>query len=551
MNELTQETAAPEVMEFDVVIVGAGPSGLSAAIRLRQLAAEKGKEISVCVVEKGSEVGAHTLSGAVLEPRALNELIPDWKEKGAPLNTPATDDRFMFLTPKKAFRLPTPPQMNNHGNYIVSLGNVCRWLAQQAEALGVQIFPGFPARQVLFDEKGNVNGVLTGEFGRAKNGEKKDSYQPPMALKGKYTLFAEGCRGSLTRGLETKFNLRQNAQPQTYGIGIKELWEIKPENHKAGTVWHSVGWPMDMKTYGGSFLYHLENNQVAIGYVIGLDYENPYLTPFKEFQRFKNHPEVRKVLLGGKRIAYGARALNEGGYQSIPQLVFPGGATIGCAAGFLNVPKIKGTHTAMKSGMLAAESVADALLANRANDVLETYPEKIKASWIYPELKAVRNIRPAFRFGLLAGLVYSALDTFLLRGKAPWTFKHHADNTCLKPAKECTPIAYPAPDNEVSFDLLSSVFISNTNHEEDQPAHLTLKDAAVPVSYNLELYDGPEQRYCPAGVYEFVKGENGAPRLQINAQNCVHCKTCDIKDPSQNIVWVTPEGGGGPNYPNM
>jgi electron-transferring-flavoprotein dehydrogenase len=539
-----------ETMEFDVVIVGAGPSGLSAAIRLKQLAAEKGREVNVCIVEKGSEVGAHILSGAVLEPRTLNELIPDWKEKGAPLHTPVTADRFMFLTRRRALRLPTPPQMKNHGNYIISLGNFCRWLGQQAESLGVQIFPGFPARHVDYDAAGNVCGILTGEFGRAKDGHKKDTYQPPMRLRAKYTLFAEGCRGSLTRGLEEKFGLRKESGPQTYGIGIKELWEVKPEHHKPGTVWHSIGWPLDQATYGGSFLYHAENNQVAIGFVIGLDYQNPHLVPFKEFQRFKTHPEVSRVLAGGKRISYGARALNEGGFQAIPQLVFPGGALIGCAAGFLNVAKIKGTHTAMKSGMLAAESVF-AALGSGAAPVLADYPEKLKASWVWKELKGVRNIRPSFRLGLWAGLLYSAIDTYLFFGRAPWTFRHHADHTCLKKAKDCQPISYPAPDNQLTFDLLSSVYVSNTNHEEDQPAHLTLKDPAVPTAINLPQFAGPEQRYCPAGVYEFIKGEGVAEKLQINAQNCVHCKTCDIKDPTQNIVWVTPEGGGGPNYPNM
>ncbi|NDF11734.1 MAG: electron transfer flavoprotein-ubiquinone oxidoreductase [Proteobacteria bacterium] len=538
-----------DAMEFDVVIVGAGPAGLAAAIKLRQLATAASKEISVCVIDKASEIGAHTLSGAVVETRAIDELIPDWKEKGAPFHTPVVEDRFLFLTKKHAFKLPTPPQMHNTGNYIVSLGNVCRWLGTQAEALGVQIFPGFAARQLLI-ENGRVNGIITGEFGRSKSGEKKESYQAPMKLKGKYTLFAEGCRGSLARELEAQFKLRAPDAPQTYGIGIKELWEVQPDKHKPGLVMHSVGWPLDTETYGGSFLYHLENNQVAVGYVIGLDYRNPYLTPFKEFQRFKTHPAIRSTFEGGRRISYGSRAINEGGLQAIPGLVFPGGALIGCAAGFLNVPKIKGSHTAMKSGMLAAESVFAALSGTNP-DVLAEYPEKIKASWVYEELKAVRNIRPSFRFGLWLGLLYSAIDTYIFRGNAPWTFKHHPDHTSLRKASVSKKIDYPQPDGKVSFDLLSSVYISNTNHEEDQPAHLTLKNKSVPVDHNLAFYDAPEQRYCPAGVYEIITGEDGKPKLQINAQNCVHCKTCDIKDPTQNIVWVTPEGGGGPSYPNM
>ncbi len=543
-------TETENSMEFDVVIVGAGPAGLCASIKLMQLAQQNNQQITVCVVEKGSEVGAHILSGAVIETRALDELIPDWKEKGAPLNTPVHDDNFLFLTETKSFKLPTPPQMNNHGNYIVSLGNVCRWLATQAESLGVQIFPGFPAKDLIIGADGRVGGIMTGEFGVSGKGEKKDTYQPPMALKAKYTLIAEGCRGSLARKLEEKFSLRTEADPQTYGIGIKELWEVKPENHKLGKVVHTIGWPMDSKTYGGSFLYHIENNQVAIGYVIGLDYENPYLSPFREFQRFKHHPAIRPTLEGGKRISYGARAINEGGYQSIPKLTFPGGALIGCSAGFLNVPKIKGSHTSMKSGMLAAESVFEKLKNNKT-DELASYPEALKNSWIYEELYKVRNIRPSFHFGLLFGLIYSAIDTYIFRGKAPWTFKHKTDHTSLKHAKDCKKIEYPKPDGVISFDLMSSVFISSTNHEEDQPKHLTLKDATVPISVNLAEYDCPEHRYCPAGVYEIVKDDAGKDKLQINAQNCVHCKTCDIKDPTQNIVWTTPEGGGGPTYPNM
>ena len=539
------------VMEFDVLIVGAGPSGLSAAIKLRQLAQQNNHEVSVCVIEKGSEVGAHILSGAVIETRALDELIPDWKEKGAPLNTPVKEDNFLFLTAKKAIKLPTPPQMHNHGNYIVSLGNVCRWLAGQAESLGVQIFPGFTARDVIFNEAGSVAGVKTGEFGVAEDGSHKDTYQPPMMLKAKYTIFAEGCRGSLTRGLEERFKLRDGAEPQTYGIGIKELWQVAPEKHQPGKVIHTIGWPLDFKTYGGSFLYHLENNQVAVGYVVGLDYQNPYLSPFDEFQRFKHHPAIKPTFEGGKRISYGARAINEGGFQSIPKLTFPGGLLIGCAAGFLNVPKIKGSHTAMKSGMLAAESIFENLKAGKTGEETTSYPEKIKASWIYEELYKVRNIRPSFKWGLIIGLIYSAIDTYIFRGKAPWTFGHEPDHKQLKKASECQKIYYDKPDGVISFDRLSSVFISNTNHAENQPKHLTLKDKNIPVAVNLKEYAAPEERYCPAWVYEYIDDGNGGKKLQINSQNCVHCKTCDIKDPMQNIVWVTPEGGGGPNYPNM
>ena len=530
---MTQE----EAMEYDVVIVGAGVAGLSAAIRLRQLS----QDISVCVLEKGSEVGAHVLSGAVFEPRALDELIPDWKTKGAPLATAVTEESFLLMTKKHALRLPTPPQMRGEGNYVISLANLCRWLAVQAEGLGVQIFPGFPAAK-LHIENGHVAGVVTGEFGRGKNGEPTGNYQPGVLIKGEHTLFAEGCRGSLSQQLMAQFGLREGVQPQTYGIGIKEIWEVAPEKHKPGHVVHSVGWPMDVRTYGGSFLYHLEKNQVAIGFVVGLDYTNPYLDPFAELQRFKTHPSIAPLFAGGRRIAYGARALNEGGYQAIPKLVFPGGALIGDGAGFLNVPKIKGSHTAMKSGMLAAEAIA--------GGKLDAYPQMIERSWVYDELYKVRNIRPAFTWGLFAGLAYAAIDTFLLRGRAPWTLPTHADHKQLHRASRSKKITYPKPDGVLTFDKLSSVFLSATNHEEDQPAHLTLKDAAVPVEVNLALYDAPEQRYCPASVYEIVE-EKGQPRLQINAQNCVHCKTCDIKDPTQNIVWTTPEGGGGPNYGGM
>ena len=540
-----------ESMEVDVAIVGAGPSGLSAAIRLAQLAAENDSELTICLLEKGSEVGAHILSGAVLEPKALDELIPDWKQKGAPLNTEAKEDKFLFLTKTGSFKMPTPPQMHNKGNYIVSLGNFCRWLKEQAEELGVQVFEGFAAAEILYDENGAVAGVATGDMGVDADGNQKDSFTPGYELHAKYTFFAEGCRGSLTKGLFEKFDMRSNANPQSYAIGIKELWEIDPKKHHQGKVVHTIGWPLNSETYGGSFLYHLENNQVAVGFVTGLDYKNPHLSPFEEFQRFKTHPAMRSTFEGGRRIAYGARALNEGGFQSIPELVCPGGAIIGCAAGFLNVPKIKGSHNAMKTGMIAAEA-AFAKLNGEGSKVLTDYPALLKESWVWDELYRVRNIRPSFRWGLWIGLLYSALDTFVLRGKAPWTFKQHADHTTLLPAAQAPKIEYPKPDGEVSFDRLSSVYISNTNHEEDQPVHLTLKDPSVPISVNFEIYGSPEQLYCPAGVYEIVEdADDKGPRLQINAQNCVHCKTCDIKDPTQNIKWVVPEGGGGPNYPNM
>ena len=535
-----------EAMEFDVVIVGAGPAGLSAAIRLKQLS----PETTVCVVEKGGEVGAHILSGAVIEPRALTELLPDWKAQGAPLVTPAADDRFLFLTAKTSIRLPTPPQMHNKGNYIVSLGDVCRWLGQQAEALGVEIYPGFAAAEVLI-EADRVVGVATGDMGITKEGVPGANHAPGMDLRATYTLFAEGCRGSLSKQVMQHFNLRDGVDPQTYALGIKELWEIPADQHKPGLIEHTTGWPLDSGTYGGSWLYHFGDRMVSYGFVVGLDYKNPFMSPFEEMQRFKTHPEMRKHFEGGRRISYGARALSEGGYQSIPKLTFPGGALLGDAAGFLNVPKIKGTHAAMKSGMLAAEAVAEALAGDRPAEPT-AFTEKFRASWLHDELHAVRNIRPAFsKFGFYGGLVYSAIDTYILRGKAPWTFHHtHADHESLRTAAASERIAYPRPDGKLTFDRLSSVFISNTNHEENQPVHLRLKDPAIWKGTNFDTYDSPESRYCPAGVYEAIGIEEGAPRLQINAQNCVHCKSCDIKDPTQNIDWQVPEGAGGPNYPS-
>jgi electron-transferring-flavoprotein dehydrogenase len=536
--------------------VGGGPSGLSAAIRLMQLAQENNREVTVCVVEKGSEIGAHILSGAVLEPRALNELIPDWKEKGAPLNTPAGDDTFLMLKEHGAVKLPTPPQMNNHGNYIISLGNFCRWLGEQAEALGAEIYPGFAASEVLYNDDGSVKGIATGDMGLNSDGTPGPNHEPGVELHAKYTIFGEGCRGSLTKTLFEKYNLRENADPQTFGIGIKELWEVAPENHKPGSIVHTTGWPLDNDTYGGSFLYHLEDNQVAVGFVVGLDYKNPHLSPFEEFQRFKTHPEIRPTFKGGRRISYGARALNEGGAQAVPTLTFPGGLLVGCTAGFLNVPKIKGTHTAMKSGMLAAESVFEALGNDdpvAAAAAVSAYSGKIKQSWLWKELWKVRNIRPSFRWGFWPALIYSAIDTYLFAGRAPWTMHHkHGDHESLMKASECAKIEYPKPDGEVSFDRNSSVFLSGTTHDENEPSHLTLRDDSVPVSINLADYDGPEQRFCPAGVYEFIEDEDsGEQMLQINSQNCVHCKTCDIKDPTQNINWVVPQGASGPNYPNM
>ncbi|HZS69730.1 MAG TPA: electron transfer flavoprotein-ubiquinone oxidoreductase [Burkholderiales bacterium] len=539
---------ARESMQYDIVIVGAGPAGLAAAIRAKQLSAD----VSVCVLEKGSEVGAHILSGAVMDPRALAELTPDWQAKGAPLNTPVTRDRFLFLREKGAFETPAfmlPGCFQNHGNYVVSLGNVCRWLAKQAEAMGVEIFPGFAAAEVLYDGQA-VKGVATGDLGINRQGEKTDAYQEGMELHGKYTFFAEGCRGHLGKQLEARYRLREGADPQVYGIGLKELWEVQAERHEPGLVMHTAGWPLDASTYGGSFLYHMENRQVAVGFVVGLGYENPYLSPYEEFQRFKTHPAIRGFFEQGKRICYGARAITAGGLQSLPKLVFPGGALIGDDAGFLNASRIKGSHCAIKSGMLAAEAACEALKAGRAADELSAYPAAFKASWLYEELYRARNFKPWMSKGLYTGTLMVGIDQIVFRGNAPWTLHHaHADNETLKRKSEAQPIAYPRPDGTLTFDRLSSVFISNTNHNEDQPVHLRLKDPALALR-NWEEYAGPEGRYCPAGVYEFVDLET-KPRLQINAQNCVHCKTCDIKDPRQNIVWVAPEGGGGPNYPNM
>ena len=539
-----------ESMEYDVVVVGAGLAGLSAAIRFKQMAVAAGKELSVCILEKGSEVGAHILSGACFEPTALTELFPDWKEKGAPLNVPVIDDNFLFFTEKRAIKMPTPPQMHNEGNYIISMANLCRWLGEQADALGVEIYPGFAAAEILYDADGSVRGVATGDMGIGKDGQKTANYQPGMELLAKQTVFSEGCRGSLTQELFERYDLRKGVEPQTYGVGIKEIWEVEPSKHKAGKLTHTIGWPLDTETYGGSALYHMENNQIAIMVVVGLDYRNPWLSPFDEFQRFKTHPAIRSLLEGGRRLAYGARTLAEGGFQAIPKVTFPGGVLAGDTAGFLDVPKIKGGHTAMKSGILAAEAIFENLTQENPAKEATAYTDKLKASWIWKDLYKSRNIRPGFHWGMWLGLAIAGLETVLF-GRTPWTFRIHPDHEELKDKNAYPKIDYPKPDGVITFDRLSSIFLASVNHEENQRCHLRLRDEAKAIEVNYKQYASPETRYCPAGVYEILGEEEGKPRLQINAQNCLHCKTCDIKDPTQNIQWTVPEGGGGPNYPNM